>query len=78
MARIEQHLRRDALRRLEWRRLLEGWMGLEGVTQEDLARRLGVSQTHLSQVMAGLKRSAPLLAAIELETGVPAARAHQL
>lgn len=42
-------------------------------TQEALARRLGISQAHLSQIISGARKpSADLLVAMEDETGVPA------
>jgi transcriptional regulator with XRE-family HTH domain len=53
-------------------RTLQEYLDKTGITQGELARRLRISQAHLSQIMSG-QRSASLELAIliEDETGVP-------
>lgn len=52
---------------------LRDYLNRTGTKQEQLARRLQISQAHLSQIIGGTRKpSADLLMAIEDETGVPA------
>ncbi|UNX53658.1 helix-turn-helix domain-containing protein [Georgenia sp. TF02-10] len=49
------------------------WMEHQGVNAAELARRLGVSRKHLSELLSGkAPLSHPLALALERVTGVPA------
>lgn len=57
---------------LRGRQLLRDWLTRSNHNQRDLARKLGVSEPYLSQILSGNRRpKLELLIAIEAASGVP-------
>lgn len=51
---------------------VQAWLAATGTSQQDLAKCLGISQSHLSNILGGNRRaSAPLALAISQMTNVP-------
>ena len=68
---IQDIVKRDAMRQLDGQQLASIWLTANGMTQAELAARFGIAQGSLSLVLNGIRTSERVADGIQKVTGIP-------